>query len=99
MQNDRSGSNSRRRYAAAPERRLQEASSNNEEELEARVLSSVRSLVPRRQRGQGRAEPPGNEEPAGPPSTSQPPALEYYRPSDEECEGQPALHADTSQLI
>lgn len=101
MQNERSGSNSRRRDAAAHgQRRLQEASSNNEEEFEAGVphrTGSVRShLGPRRQSlrgsssGHGRAEPPGSEEPAGP-SNSQPPALEYYRPSDEECEGQPAL--------
>ena len=110
MQNERSGSNSRRRDAAAQRRlQLQEASSNiNEEELEAGVphlrIGSVRShsVGPRRQSlrgsysGHGRAEPPpGSEESADTgPSNSQPPALEYYRPSDEECEGQPALHAD-----
>ena len=111
MQNERSGSNSRRRDAAAQRRlQLQEASSNNEEEPEAGVphlrTGSVRShsVGPRRQSlrgsysGHGRAEPPGSEEPAGP-SNSQPPALEYYRPSDEECEGQPALHVSKLHIL
>ena len=87
-------SHTRRRDAA--QSRLQETSLNNDNE-QAEVshrASAIRSLG-RRQSGRGYTGctvSPGNVEPAGP-SSRQPPALEYYTPSDEECvsgEGQPA---------
>lgn len=93
MQNDPSGSTSRRRDAA--QSRFQEASSNYEKDQEAGAphrTSSVRSLAQRRRRDSaapGGVESPENGE-SGP--SSQPPAVEYYR-SDEEFVsggGQPA---------
>ena len=83
MQNEQSGSSSKRRDAA---NRLQEASSNGgKEQAGDHRIPSVRS--PRRQT-RHRGGSPGNVESGPKLVSSRPPALEYYRSDDDSASGE-----------